>query len=368
MDHDSGMYQWEFPLPHLTAPDGNGPLLIHGMEGFTDAGHAVRLATEHLLETLESEPVAVFTVDELLDYRSRRPTMTFRDNAFVDYNAPRLELRRVLDDEGVPFLLLCGLEPDLKWERFTTAVLELVAELGIERTVGLNSIPMAVPHTRPTGVTAHSANAEIKGDHQTWDGEMTIPGSAAGLLEMRLTENGSPALGFAVHVPHYLAQSDYPAAAEKLLECVMDNSGLKFPLTALGTAAARVREQIDKQVQGNEEVAGVVSALENQYDAYVTAEERRSSLLATEGDLPSGDELGAEFERFLAEQRGGETHGRSDAPGGPDAGGTPGTPPFGGLPGPGRHSGTGTDRPDAGEDDDGSGNGERDGGESDGPD
>src|SRR5699024_2540254 len=100
VDHDSGMYQWEFPLLDLTAPDGNGPLLIHGLEGFTDAGHAVRLTTEHLLETLESEPVAVFTVDQLLDYRSRRPTMTFRDNAFVDYNAPRLELRRMLDDEA----------------------------------------------------------------------------------------------------------------------------------------------------------------------------------------------------------------------------------------------------------------------------
>jgi hypothetical protein len=43
-----------------------------------------------------------------------------------------------------------------------------------------------------------------------------------------------------------------------------------------------------------------VSALERQYDAFVAAQENRS-LLAQE-DLPSGDELGAEFERFLAQQ------------------------------------------------------------------
>ncbi len=321
MDQDSGLFELEFPLPDLTTDDGEGPLLIHGLEGFTDAGHAVRLATEHLLETLESEPVAVFAIDELLDYRSRRPVMTFRDNRFAEYAAPRLELHRVLDAAGTPFLLLSGLEPDLRWERFTTAVCAMVEEFGVRRTVGLSAIPMAVPHTRPTGVTAHSGDAEVRGDFHKWDGELTIPGSAAGLLELRLTERGSPALGFAVHVPHYLAQSDYPAAAEKLLECVIENTGLQLPLTGLGTAAARVREQIDEQVQGNEEVAGVVKALENQYDAYVTAEERRASLLAEEGDLPSGDELGAEFERFLAEQFRAQG-GAGDQPGQPFDGGT----------------------------------------------
>lgn len=296
------MYELEFPVPDLTTPDGRGPLLIHGLEGFTDAGHAVRLATAHLLETLESDLVASFSADELIDYRSRRPIMTFKANQYTDYAAPRLELHRVRDSADVPFLLLSGLEPDLKWERFTASVQAMIEQFDVERTIGLDAIPMAVPHTRPTGVTAHSGNCEIEGDYQKWDGEISIPGSAAGLLELRLTEHEHPTLGFAVHVPHYLSQSDYPQAAEKLLECVMENTGLQLPLGELGTAAARVREQIDRQVQGNEEVTGVVTALENQYDAYVTAEEQRSSLLAGEADLPSGDELGAEFERFLAER------------------------------------------------------------------
>ncbi|WP_200174402.1 proteasome assembly chaperone family protein [Tomitella cavernea] len=350
MDQDSGMFELECPLPEVTAPDGTGPLLLHALEGFTDAGHAVRIATAHLLDTLESEPVATFDIDALLDYRSRRPVMTFRDNRFTDYATPRLELHRLLDDDDVPFLLLSGLEPDLQWDRFTRAVCTLVEELGVERTIGLSAIPMAVPHTRPTGVTAHSGNSTIRGDYHKWDGEMSIPGSAAGLLELRLTELDHPTLGFAVHVPHYLAQSDYPGSAEKLLECVMENTELQLPLTELGTAAARVREQIDGQVQGNEEVAGVVKALENQYDAYVTAEERRSSLLAEEGDLPSGDELGAEFERFLAEQLGGKP---GDQPGSPfDPG------PGSGRPGDGRQDsapGEDGDTEEGGKDEGGSG-------------
>lgn len=312
------MYELEFPVPDLATEDGRGPVLVHGLEGFADAGHAVRLATEHLRDALESEPVATFAVDELIDYRSRRPMMTFEDNRYTDYAAPRLTLSALRDQTGTPFLLLSGLEPDLQWERFTAAVLELVEHFGVRRTVGLNSIPMAVPHTRPIGMTAHSANVEIAGDYHTWDNRISVPGSVDALLELRLSEKDHPALGFAVHVPHYLAQSDYPEAALKMLEAVAENTDLELPLSALGTAAARTREQIDEQITGNEEVQGVVSALENQYDAYVAAEEKRASLLAQTEDLPSGDELGAEFERFLAEQSGGFGFGdQADPPGAP---------------------------------------------------
>lgn len=301
MDEQSRMYELEFPAPVVSAQDGRGPVLVHGLEGFSDAGHAVKLATTHLRESLETELVASFAVDELIDYRSRRPTMTFKSNHFTDYDAPELNLYALRDTAGTPFLLLAGMEPDLKWDRFTTAVRLLAEQLGVRRTIGMNSIPMAVPHTRPLGVTAHSSNPDLVGENQGWPGDLRIPGSASSLLELRMTQHGHESMGYSVHVPHYLAQADYPAAAETLLEQVGEIAELQLPLAALGEAAARVREQVDAQVNGNEEVEAVVKALERQYDTYVTAQERQASLLATENDLPSGEELGAEFERFLAQ-------------------------------------------------------------------
>ncbi len=98
-------------------------------------------------------------------------------------------------------------------------------------------------------------------------------------------------MGFSVHVPHYLAQTEYPAAAETLLENVMEIADLELPLVALGEARRRVREQIDEHITSNEEVQSVVKALENQYDSYVAAQEQQSTLLAGDEDLPSGDEL-----------------------------------------------------------------------------
>ncbi len=316
MDDKSRMYELEFPAPQLSSADGEGPVLVHGLEGFTDAGHAVHLATTHLRESLETELVASFDVDELLDYRSRRPIMTFKTDHFADYAEPELNLYALRDTVGTPFLLLSGMEPDLKWERFTTAVRLLAEQLGVRRTIGLSAIPMAIPHTRPLGVTAHSSNRDLIKDNQRWAGELQVPSSASSLLEYRMAQHGHESVGYSVHVPHYLAQTDYPEAAQTLLENVGECAGLQLPLAALGEAAARVREQVNEHIAGNTEVESVVSALERQYDTFVSAQEQQSTLLAGDDQLPSGDELGAEFEKFLAEQGG---YGAGDGDGDGDS-------------------------------------------------
>ncbi|MGA5465219.1 proteasome assembly chaperone family protein [Mycobacterium sp. NPDC050041] len=299
----TGMYELEFPAPQLSSADGRGPVLIHALEGFSDAGHAIKLAAQHLKNTLDTELVASFAIDELLDYRSRRPLMTFKTDHFTHYEEPELNLYALHDTAGTPFLLLAGMEPDLRWERFITAVRLLAEHLGVRRVIGLGTIPMAVPHTRPVSLTAHATDKELIADHTPWVGEVQVPGSVSNLLEFRMAQHGHEAVGFTVHVPHYLAQTAYPQAAEALLAEVARSASLQIPLAALGEAGAEVFEKINEQVEASAEVAQVVTALERQYDAFVTAQENRS-LLAHDEELPSGDELGAEFERFLAQQSG----------------------------------------------------------------
>jgi PAC2 family protein len=229
--------------------------------------------------------------------------MTFKTDHFTHYDDPELNLYALHDSVGTPFLLLAGLEPDLRWERFITAVRLLAERLGVRQVIGLGTIPMAVPHTRPVTMTAHSNDKELISEHQPWVGEVQVPASVSNLLEYRMAQHGHEAVGFTVHVPHYLAQTDYPAAAEALLAEVGRIGSLQIPLAALGEAGAEVLTKINEQVESSSEVAQVVTALERQYDAFVSAQENRS-LLARDEDLPSGDELGAEFERFLAQQWG----------------------------------------------------------------
>src|SRR5437763_13873947 len=135
-------------------PSRVGMVLVHALTGFVDAGQAGHLAVAHLLDNLEHRLVATFDIDQLLDYRSRRPMMIFDEDRWAGYEQPELVLYEVEDCAGTRCLLLTGPEPDLQWERFADAVRELVDELGISLTVGLGEVPMAVNHTPPVLVTA----------------------------------------------------------------------------------------------------------------------------------------------------------------------------------------------------------------------
>jgi hypothetical protein len=205
--------------------------------------------------------------------------------------------------------MLTGPEPDVQWERFSVAVQRLVERYVVRLTVGVHAIPMAVPHTRPVGVTAHASRPALVAGHEPWVTRVQVPGHMAGLLEFRLGESGHDAAGFAVHVPHYLAQAEYPDAAATLVESVATIGGLRLPVGDLRAAGEQVRGAVEAQVAEQPEVAEVVRALEEQYDAFVKA--RGRSLLARDSPLPTAEELGAELERFLAQEndrrgRGGE--------------------------------------------------------------
>jgi predicted ATP-grasp superfamily ATP-dependent carboligase len=291
------LYELSDDLPEL-----GRPVVIQALTGFVDAGFATRLAREHLFETLESREIATFDADQLIDFRSRRPGMDFVEDHWESYDQPRLELHLLHDRQGTPFLLLDGSEPDLQWERFVTAVIGVFERIGIELTVGLNAIPMAVPHTRPAGVTAHATRKDLISGYEPWLQRIRVPASVGNLLEFRLGQRGHDALGFAVHVPHYVAQTEYPAAAEVLLNSVSKTTGLLLPTDGLRTAAEAVRKGIDEEVARSTEAAALVEGLEQQYDTWLHGRSGSADLMASAGPLPTAEELGAELERFLAEQ------------------------------------------------------------------
>ncbi|MCE3551865.1 PAC2 family protein [Pseudonocardia sp. RS11V-5] len=298
-------------------PDANpdGSVLLVVLDGFVDAGGAGRLAVEALREGKEPRTLASFDVDQLVDYRSRRPPLTFDTDRWVAYEPPVLDVVSLTDAAEAEFLLLAGPEPDTQWERFVAALEQLVRRLDIRLVVTLQGIPMAVPHTRPIGVTAHASRKELVEGHEPWFAEAQVPGSAAALLEYRLGEAGIDAMGFAVHVPHYLARAEYPQAARTLLDHTAVATGLYLSTEELSKAAERTDAEIAEQVAGSAEVAEVVEALEKQYDAVAAGRQRGSGGLG--GDLPSADELAAEVERFLADQG-------DDKDGGFGEGGEPG--------------------------------------------
>jgi len=287
-------------------PGLRGLSLLMGFTGFADAGHVVRQISAELLDTLDSELIAEFDADQLIDYRSRRPQVSFVEDHLQDYQAPRLALYRLTDGLGKPFLLLAGFEPDLQWERFARAVLGIVEELDVELAAWIHSIPMPVPHTRPVGVTVHGNRPELIEGISVWKPTVEVPAAVGHILELRLVEAGRNVAGYVIHVPHYLAEAEYPTAAVAGLEYLGAATSLMLPSDRLREAGREVGRQIAEQIEASEEVQQVVSRLETRYDEKAEGTVRRS-LLADENDqLPNADALGAAVEAYLARKEPGE--------------------------------------------------------------
>jgi hypothetical protein len=279
--------------------DLRASVMIVTLGGFVDAGQTQRLLSDHLLASSDGAVVASFDVDQLLDYRGRRPGMVFDTNRWMSYDDPSLALHRLVDRDGTPFLLLAGPEPDYQWERVVEAIRELVVMLGVDLVVSAHGIPMAVPHTRPIGMTAHATDPRLIPEQLNAFGRVQVPGSLSSLLELRLGESGHDAVGFAVHVPHYLAQSEFADGAVTALNAITGATALDLPVDDLVAAAGLNRAEIAQEIAGSEDVAQVVAALERQYDTFVEGLQKPNLLATDVSDLPSADEIGAEFEQFL---------------------------------------------------------------------
>jgi hypothetical protein len=296
VQNPSDLYRFETDAP---VPGREPGALIVLLGAFIDAGNIQRILGTHLVDSSDAEVVATFDVDALLDYRGRRPAMVFDTNRWESYADPSMVLYRMSDRDGQTYYLLTGPEPDFQWERTIEAIRQLIQILGVSLVVTSHGIPMGVPHTRPVGMTAHATDPRLVGGKESPFGQVQVPASFPALLELRLGEAGRDALGFAIHVPQYLAQAEWAEGALAALNAITDATGLNLPNDELVAKAGANNREIASELADNADAVQIVSALEQQYDAFVEGQER-PSLLATEAeDLPSADELGADIEEFL---------------------------------------------------------------------
>ena len=280
-----------------TPASGNGPMLIHALDGFLGAGSAARLAADQL-RSGHGEVVHEFDLDSMFDYRARRPMIAFREDHYAEYDDPTLQIVLEHDDNGGALLPdgrpRAGLPVGAVHRRGARR------HRGARRAVdaGLGAVPMGVPHTRPTMITAHGTRPELVDRQNLWSAQVMVPSSAQSLLEYRLGQWGHDAAGYVVHVPHYLAQIDYPTASLALIDALVDRTGLSIDVDGRCKARQEAAHRRDRAADRGAGRPEPVGGLEEQYDAFTRG--AAQSLLASDEELPSGDELADQFEQFLA--------------------------------------------------------------------
>jgi predicted ATP-grasp superfamily ATP-dependent carboligase len=200
------------------------------------------------------------------------------------------------DINGKEILLLTGHEPDSKWNQFAASVGELATQLGVRKMIGLGAYPFATPHTRAVNLSCTSPSSDAIVSLPYVRSSVDVPAGIEAVLEHILTGRGIPSIGIWAQVPHYATTMPYPAATVALLGAVCDTGGISLDVSAARADATAHRERLDTLVASNPEHAQLLSQLESAYDA---AHQRDDDT----ADIPSGDELAAQFEAYLRDQR-----------------------------------------------------------------
>ncbi|HET7720471.1 MAG TPA: PAC2 family protein [Acidimicrobiales bacterium] len=294
-------------------PELDSPVLVMAPEGWIDAGLGGAGAVGAMLVALDTEVVASFDVDRLLDHRSRRPVSHMLDGVYTDLVWPSLDLLAARDADGRSVLILAGPEPDHEWRAFADAIGELAVMFGVRMAVGLGAFPAGVPHTRTSRLAATATNAELANQLGVVSGEVQVPAGVIAAIERRLNKLDIPTIAIWARVPHYASAMPYPPASLQLLEGLTRVAGIRVESPELAEAAAATRQHLDEATANSIQHTALVRQLEAQVDADPAEAgaggraEGAGQAEATEagwGILPTGDELAAEVERFLKGEQG----------------------------------------------------------------
>lgn len=288
------------PLTWEHRPSGlRAPALICAFRGWNDAGEAASAAVSFFSSALEGKRFAWTDAEEFFDYQATRPRIRLVNGVTREIAWPTLEIF----EAPVPraprdLVLMTGPEPSLRWRSFSALVVELAEALGVQMVVTVGALLAEIPHSVPvpmTGLASDPALIERLGLRgSSYEG----PTGVIGALHRACVDAGFPSVSLWASVPHYVAAAPNPKAALALLRKLEGLVGVSVDASTLEQAATDYERQVGLAVQSDPDIQSFVERLEQ------TAESEEEPMSPEE--LPSGDIIAREFQRFLR-QRGGET-------------------------------------------------------------
>lgn len=276
----------------------NLPLIVC-LPGQGEAGNLVQ-GLAKLLHSSSSDKVLMFNADELFDYRSRRPLVTIDGTQITDISREQITLTLERDSIGNPYFLFEGFEPDLRWEYFSRTVLSFIHELQIKHTTIVHAFPAPVPHRKPTLFSLTGNRDHLIRENNMWRHANHVPANIGHLLEFMLQKNSLSVVSWNAAIPHFLAGTEYLPGIAAAVSAIAKSTGLIFNTDELDAAAEDMLKHVDMQLSQNPEMARQLADLDQAYENLKRSVDEISPLLQDGQTIPTAEELGAEFENFLA--------------------------------------------------------------------
>ncbi|MDX6638392.1 MAG: hypothetical protein QOJ01_1903 [Solirubrobacterales bacterium] len=274
-------------------PELRSPVLVCAFAGWNDGAGSATSAVAAIAASLDARPVASLDPEDFYDFQVNRPTIRMAEgqtrevdwptNVFLAAQAPGAERDLVL---------LSGVEPNNRWRTFAEAVLAAAERFEVEMMVSLGALIADVAHTRPVPITGLASDPELVERLNLSRSSYEGPTGIVGVIHDACRQRGLVSASLWAAIPHYVATVPNPKAALALLRRLESFTGIAIEASELEDSAGQFEEQINRAVEGNPEITELVRQLEE-------AQEDEPEL---GGEVPSGDALAREFQRFLRQQ------------------------------------------------------------------
>jgi predicted ATP-grasp superfamily ATP-dependent carboligase len=284
------------PLLWESRPDGlRAPALLCAFKGWNDAGDAASAALAFIGASLGAERFAQIDPEDFFDFQATRPQIHFAEGRTREITWPAVEVYAVRVPRAPRDLVLVqGSEPSMRWRTFSKIIVDLAEALGTQLVVSLGALLADVPHSHPVHITGLASDETLTERLGVTGGTYEGPTGIVGVVHAACAEAGLPSASLWASVPHYVAAAPNPKAALALVRKVEGLVGVSVDASELEAASADYERQVSLAVQSDPDVQAFVERLEQ-----AAAEEAAPM---EPGELPSGDVIAREFQRFLRQQ------------------------------------------------------------------
>ncbi|GAC1537507.1 MAG: PAC2 family protein [Acidimicrobiales bacterium] len=288
-------------------PNLRRPVLIAAFEGWNDAGDGASSAASYLVRRWAAQPFASIDPEEFYDFTSTRPDVRLEGGLTRSIEWPEnVFCAAPLGGTGRDVVILRGVEPQLRWRTFCGVINEVASALGVELVITLGALLAEVPHTRPVRVIGTAASEELITKFDLRPSRYEGPTGILGVLQDSFSRAGLPSASLWASVPAYVGQTPSPKAALALVTRLAEVLDVDVPTVDLDVAAAAYERQVDEVVAADEDASAYVRSLEEVSDTEERFADDRLEIDDGDeidpADLPGGDVLAAEVERFLRDQ------------------------------------------------------------------
>jgi predicted ATP-grasp superfamily ATP-dependent carboligase len=260
------------------------PRVVAAFRGWNDAGGAASLAAGYLRSVTDAERFAVIDSEPFVDYQQTRPTVSMVDGDVRHVEWPVTEVFASQDHD---LMIVLGTEPNMRWRAFSDSIVDLAQRYGSGLVITMGALLADTPHTRPVPVSASASDPELMSRHGLVRSTYEGPTGIVGVLHDSCSRAGLVSASLWAATPHYISAAPNPQAALALLERLADIAGTPAGSAELERAASEYQLRVASAIADDPDVAGYVEQLEQAADR---------------DDPPTGEELAADFERYLREQ------------------------------------------------------------------